>query len=152
MSERSKSNRTDILLDRTEHPVGTRLLIGTTATDRSPAEAVILEWSNNTFHVKLHYPISNNTQWVDCENYEPVVITTLPAIVQTGQHLVIPCTDDVHDRVTKMESDITSDRDTHKWSDQYMFEGHYPDGKVCDKCGLSIGVNDKLYNRKCPIR
>lgn len=24
----------------------------------------------------------------------------------------------------------------HKWSDVYIHGGHYPDGKVCDKCGL----------------
>jgi hypothetical protein len=35
----------------------------------------------------------------------------------------------------------------HVWQDTYVHGGHYPDGRECKKCGISLGVNDPAPER-----
>lgn len=100
----------DALLDHRFHQVGDRLLLSNKASASPRYEATILEWSPTGKHVKLRYA-PGNERWVDCWDYDPVVIEVLPPAPSTGivsDESAMPLLDEVFDFL--LSAHMTSER------------------------------------------
>lgn len=74
MPERKKRNATDKLLDPKYNLIGSRLILSQNTDRPEPYEVTILEWSPTRRYVKLQYHNSGSCRWVECWDYEPVVL------------------------------------------------------------------------------
>jgi len=78
MTDRKLYWESDTLLDKQQHPPGTRLILSMKSTNPiDPYEVVVGEWAPSGRRVKLRHE-DGNSRWVECWDYTPVVIEVLP--------------------------------------------------------------------------
>lgn len=78
--ERPRHYSSDQLLTPELHPPGSRLLLSQESHPVDPYEVTVVEWAPSGKRVRLLSPLRSGARWVECWNYHPVVIESLPPL------------------------------------------------------------------------